>query len=456
MIFKRIAIFWRKHLNSFRYGLAFLFVATTLLGVFVLTWQLGVGLALILQVASAIELSWAAASHIYLNNEPKAWRRYLSVLTKLSSLMNPRNESMDLDELVREKTSLSGDAFVLPDIGSFTDKVTQLVINLGNWIPVSLDDQSRGAFHDTILRFIEEMRHDHGLLLQFPVREAYSRWIRAFLSETRRLPSEVIDEIRTSIGMPPQVVAMLSESTVYDPVVIISSAQWIRPDGETLSDLVRLFEHRETKRSLEKCSPVVARLLGMKEYASLGNPLLKAIEDPEVPTGVRLVYLQNMVDSGHSQFSTIGPAAIDQTVNLPDRQRTAILHGAIDSPDPSIQEIVFRFLENGDKDGADLVSRRVMNWNPNVAERAIVYLHDARYPDLMNLLFKVAREHREVATRRDALKYIGEWGDYTLLKHLHTCFEEEGDEDMRSHIEMAIRLLEKKTPHPRFVRSVMG
>ncbi len=435
-MFGRIEKMWRANLDTARMILIVLLVITVFLSGVLIVSQTSTEWSFILTLLVIIETAGTIASHIYMKKNTEVWQRYTSILMKLSSLLNPLIVTTDVSDLRDRKNEICSELLLLPRIGSLTSDAFNLASSIHAWNPISLSDSSREYYYTRIMKLLNEIRQEHDIQTSIQVADLMHRWV-AILVGGDGNKETLLNDLKRCDVIPIDVRNTLELPTIDSRASMLHIGNILNIGSSLVQDGVHLFDDacNEAELSLSELS----HIWQATPSDSLAIVILGLIECRELNEGLRKQYLRELTSRSDQNFTSIGIEGIRSAITLESSNREHIITSALSSSNTEVISEILSSLRDTDRVFQNPVISNLYRWNPNQVSDAIQFLINTRYPELIKFLFELYENHEQIASRREAIRIIGDRGSPMDVKRLKQCIKKEPIDELRNLLENALR-----------------
>jgi len=434
-MFGRIEKIWRANLNASRGILIVLLIITVILSGILFVTQTNTEWNLILTILVIIETTGSIASHIYMKEEIEPWQRYISKLMKLSSLLNPLNVSTNLSDFRDRKDALCSEFLLLPRIGSLTNDVFNLASSIHEWNPNSLSDLSREHHYTRIMTLLNEIRQLNEIQTSPQVTDLMHHWV-TILVDGDGDKDTLLNDLKKCDIIPIGIRNTLVIQTINSKASFLHIANLLNIGISLIQVGVHLFD--DACDEAETILLELSHIWDTTQSDSLARIMLLMLECGDIGVDLRKQYLRKIVIKSDQSFVTIGIKGIKSVITLENNNRERIITSALSSSDSDVISEILSSLRDTDKVFQKPVITNLFGWNPNQVSDAILFLDRTRYPEIINVLFEIYDNHKELSSKREAIRLIGDRGSSRHVERLKQCIKMEPNQELRNLLENAL------------------
>jgi len=435
-MYQRIKKMWRTNLNTARTTLIVLLVITVILSGILIVTQTNTEWGFILTILAIIETAGSIASHMYLKKETEVWQQYISKMMKLSSLLNPLIITTNLSDFRDRKNDLCSELLLLPRIGSLTTDVFNLASSIHEWNPVSLSDSSREHYYKKLRTLMIEIRQVNEIQTSIQVADLMHRWV-TILVDGDGDKNTLLNDLKMCDIIPIDIRNTLALPTIDSRASLLNIANLLNIGSSLVQDGVRLFDDACTEADLILSE--LSHIWQISQSDSLARIILCLLECREVNEGLRKQYLRELTKRRTQNFASIGIKGIKSSITLESRNREHIIASALSSRNTDVISEILSSLRETDKVFQIPVITNLFNWNPNQVTDAILFLDRTRYQEIIDVLFEIYENHKEISSKREAIRLIGDYGSPLNVERLKQCIKAEPTSELRNHLKNALR-----------------
>lgn len=426
---------WRSNLNNFRKGLILLLVCTILLAGALVVNQTNTEWGFVLTVLAIIETAGSIAAHIYMKTETELWQKYISKLMYLSSLLNPLNKITDLPDFIDKKNQLCSELILLPRIGSLTTDVFNLASSIHEWNPISLLEPSREYYYAKIVLLLNEIRKQNKIEVSLQITDLMHRW-SMFLAKGVGDDTVLLSDLQMCEIIPLEIRNTIKINGINSKTSLLRTANLLNIGISLIEYDPSLFSN--TCNEAIEMMVELSYLWNLIQSDTLARIILDELECDEINDTQREQYLQELVRKDNKDFSSIGVKGLNAAITLDSQNQECIIISALSSSNPDVISRILLSLEETDKVFQKPIINNLFNWNPNQVSDAVQFLIRSMYPQLIDVLFEIYENHKEISSRREAIRLIGEYGNPLNAHHLERCIKKEPIPELRNLLKNAL------------------